>query len=129
MFLRCHRCGRAVSSELPEGTRVVGWIDCPQCIDVQRMSPPIVIQHLDAVLKHSLEKALGEHQRANQAMLSTSQAAQLMGIVEKTLEKWRRRGKGPRYHRLGNRMVRYAQEDVEAWIASREGMEQSAPSP
>ena len=32
MRLRCSRCGVALSTEVPEGTLVRAWIECPECI-------------------------------------------------------------------------------------------------
>ena len=52
-------------------------------------------------------------------LLSTNQAARLLGIRPQTLRKWRLIGKGPRYVRLGaNQQARvsYSLEAVQEWI-------------
>lgn len=59
-------------------------------------------------------------------LLTPKQAAEFLGVHPVSLEKWRngrsaRKGKvppsGPRYIRLGERSIRYRQEDLEAWQA------------
>lgn len=47
------------------------------------------------------------------------QTAEYLGKVERTLERWRRDGVGPRYLRVG-RTIRYRRADVDAWLAGRE---------
>ena len=46
--------------------------------------------------------------------LSTPEAARLLGISARTLEKYRGRGGGPVFRKLGGRVV-YAMCDLEAW--------------
>ena len=50
--------------------------------------------------------------------LSTAQAAERLGISARTLERLRRTGKGPAYHRFGS-VVRYLKADLDAWAATR----------
>jgi len=45
-------------------------------------------------------------------------AAKRLLLSERTLERWRVAGTGPRYCKLGRR-VAYQQADIEAWIAAR----------
>jgi len=49
--------------------------------------------------------------------LKTKDAAELMGVHPSTLQKWRARGCGPAFVRLGG-MVRYLQEDLDAYVAA-----------
>lgn len=51
-----------------------------------------------------------------QPLLTTAQAAALLGLGPRTLEGLRLRGGGPRYVRLSARAVRYRREDLVAWI-------------
>jgi len=51
-----------------------------------------------------------------QPLLTTAQAAALLGLSPRTLEGLRLRGGGPRYVRLSARAVRYRREDLAAWI-------------
>lgn len=40
MRIRCNRCGRPVSSELPETTVIQGWVECPECL-MRETGPPV----------------------------------------------------------------------------------------
>ena len=50
--------------------------------------------------------------------LNTLQAARIVGLSTKTLARYRVKGKGPVFLRLGGR-VRYLREDLDAWARSR----------
>ena len=50
--------------------------------------------------------------------LNTQEAAAYLGIQPNTLEVWRCKHKGPRYAKLGSRVM-YDIEDLEDWFASR----------
>ncbi len=54
-----------------------------------------------------------------QALASSAEVAEVLGIPEKTLAEWRCRGIGPGYLKVG-RYVRYRWPVVNAWIATRE---------
>ena len=47
-------------------------------------------------------------------LLRTSEAAQLVGLSNRTMEKHRIYGTGPKYRKLGGRVV-YSVEDLTAW--------------
>jgi predicted DNA-binding transcriptional regulator AlpA len=49
-------------------------------------------------------------------LVSESRAAAMIGAAPKTMERWRSRGGGPPFVRIGPRMVRYALADLESWI-------------
>lgn len=51
-------------------------------------------------------------------LLDTPALAKKLGIQANTLEKWRVRGEGPVYTRVGRRIA-YHPADVDAWLASR----------
>jgi excisionase family DNA binding protein len=51
-------------------------------------------------------------------LLTQSQAAKLLQLSERTLERLRVSGGGPVYVKAG-RVVRYREADLEAWIAAR----------
>lgn len=54
-------------------------------------------------------------------LLTTEQVAELLGDVSKrTLEDWRRLGRGPDFVPFGKTMIRYRPEAVDAWLRSRE---------
>ena len=50
--------------------------------------------------------------------LSTRKAAALLALSSRTLNRFRENGTGPRYHRLGQRIV-YAREDLLDWAWSK----------
>jgi excisionase family DNA binding protein len=52
------------------------------------------------------------------ALLTPEQVAQMLGIPVNTLYAWRYRGTGPVGLKVG-RHVRYAPEDVDAWLAEQ----------
>lgn len=47
--------------------------------------------------------------------LTTDELASELKIAADTIRDWRKKGTGPRAHKLGH-AVRYARSDVEAWI-------------
>jgi len=51
-------------------------------------------------------------------LLTTNEAARLVKVSPRTLEKWRRTGAGPQYYVLGS-VVRYRLEDILVWAAAR----------
>ena len=54
----------------------------------------------------------------NQRRLNTFDAAAYLGVKRGTMEVWRSLGKGPRYIKLGTRVV-YEIADLDAFAASR----------
>lgn len=48
-------------------------------------------------------------------LLTTEQAARLLGVHPGTLSNWRLRQQGPAFVRVGSR-IRYRLADVESWI-------------
>lgn len=53
------------------------------------------------------------------SLLSTADAAVRLGLAPCTLEKMRCVGGGPPFIKLSPRAVRYAEEDLDAWVDSR----------
>lgn len=54
-----------------------------------------------------------------QSTLSPKQAAKYVGISEAALRLWRAEGKGPRFFRAGEKLVRYRRADLDSWIEAR----------
>jgi excisionase family DNA binding protein len=52
-----------------------------------------------------------------ESLLNQKQAARVLGVSVRTLERHRVAGTGPRWARLG-RLVRYRQSDLTAWVES-----------
>jgi excisionase family DNA binding protein len=51
-------------------------------------------------------------------LLTQGEAAEVLRLSERTLERLRLQGSGPRYVKAG-RSVRYRETDLDGWIASR----------
>lgn len=51
-------------------------------------------------------------------LLTTPEAAAYLGVKPGTLADWRWRGGGPPYRKIGKKAIRYALEDLEAWVLS-----------
>lgn len=64
-----------------------------------------------------------------QAMLTTTQAATLLGLSPRTLEQLRVKGGGPVYFALGKRAIRYRRQALESWLAARRRESTSDPGP
>lgn len=55
---------------------------------------------------------------AQTTYLTQNEAALFLRLSERTLERWRVEGQGPRFRRFGRRVV-YAQTDLETWADGR----------
>lgn len=53
------------------------------------------------------------------ALLTPTQAAEVLGVGTKTLERWRSTGDGPRFVKLSPGTVRYRAVDLNAFVADR----------
>ncbi|MDR3416601.1 MAG: helix-turn-helix domain-containing protein [Nevskia sp.] len=51
-------------------------------------------------------------------LLTALQAAERLGVPPSKLEHWRGTGEGPAYIKLSGKYVRYAEEDLEAFVAA-----------
>ena len=52
----------------------------------------------------------------NQTYVTAADAAKLLHISARTLERKRSRGDGPKFHKVGRRVL-YRPEVIEAWLA------------
>lgn len=50
------------------------------------------------------------------AFLTPDEAANHLALSKRTLENFRIRGGGPRFHKFGRKVVRYHYDDLAAWI-------------
>jgi hypothetical protein len=57
--------------------------------------------------------------RVESEWLTPREAGEILRITPGTLANWRLQGRGPQFQRMGKR-IRYAREDVEAWLLSKE---------
>ena len=51
-------------------------------------------------------------------LLRTEDLERELGISRETLRTWRRRGIGPRWQRVGPRIIGYRRSDVDAWLTT-----------
>lgn len=51
-----------------------------------------------------------------QQALRTAEAAEYLGVSDNTLRYWRYVGQGPKSFKVGERLVYYRKEDLEAWL-------------
>ena len=63
------------------------------------------------------------------AMLTTVEAAEVLGLSPRTLEQLRGTGAGPEYFALGRRAIRYQRRDLDRWLAARRRKSTSDPGP
>lgn len=49
-------------------------------------------------------------------LLTPAEAAETLKVSLATLGRWRKHGLGPEFVRMADRLIRYRQEDVEAWV-------------
>lgn len=54
-------------------------------------------------------------------LLSEKEAAEILGCGFRTLRNWRAKRDGPRFVKIGQRLVRYRRADLEAFIAGDAG--------
>lgn len=68
-----------------------------------------------------MSKKINSGPSAAPILVTSDEAARIIGIAPKTLVNWRNRGKGPAYVRLGEKHspVMYRVSDLESWIDSR----------
>ena len=52
-------------------------------------------------------------------LLAPAAVAEMLGLTERTLERWRITGEGPRFVKLSRSTVRYVVDDVSAFVADR----------
>jgi excisionase family DNA binding protein len=52
-------------------------------------------------------------------MLDVKQAAERLNVPARLLNNWRVQGRGPRYTKVGPRLVRYSESDLEQWLKSQ----------
>lgn len=66
------------------------------------------------------EKRIGKASCTDRSVITSAEAANLLGISPRTLSNWRVRGRGPAYVRVGKKRspVLYRICDIEEWINS-----------
>ena len=54
-----------------------------------------------------------------ESTLTTIKAARYLGVSEASLRLWRSEGRGPRFFKAGEKLIRYRRADLDSWIESR----------
>jgi predicted DNA-binding transcriptional regulator AlpA len=85
---------------------------------------PPEAEGLAAALAPAVARLLADHLRlevmlGDDVVLSTAEAARIIGVSGKTLELWRSQGSGPRWINIGPRGVAYRVGDLRAYVQSR----------
>lgn len=73
------------------------------------MSATIDLEAIRAVIREELA-------RPATPWLDTEAAAGYLGSTAGTLKNWRATGRGPRYHVVQDRLVRYHRDDLDAFV-------------
>jgi len=60
-------------------------------------------------------------------LLSTRSASAYTGVSEDTLARWRRQGIGPRWVRIGPRLVRYPRHALDQFLGGNSAEEATCP--
>ena len=55
-----------------------------------------------------------------QNLMNAKQAAEFLGVSEGTMYEYRALGTGPKYIRIGGRLVRYRLSDINVWLENQE---------
>ena len=73
---------------------------------------------MDAVrdLAHQLVTELQENPSIISPWMSPEAAAAYLSLQPRGLEKIRRENRGPRFHRMNARCIRYNRADLDAWV-------------
>lgn len=81
-----------------------------------------------AAARSSVPPAATPNTRHLRNLVTEHAAAELLGLSVRTLQKWRLRGGGPAFLKLGH-AVRYDLEDVERFVRERRRCSTSDPGP
>jgi predicted DNA-binding transcriptional regulator AlpA len=97
-------------------------MDNAETLETAAASTPV--QELAQVLAPIVAELVVEKMRLDQIagddlILSTPDAAKLVGVAERTLENWRADNSGPPFIKIGTRNVGYRLGALREWISSR----------
>ncbi len=60
------------------------------------------------------------------ALMGERELSDMLGVSVRTAQAWRVKGGGPVFLKINNRLVRYRQSDIDAWLASQAATNTSA---
>jgi DNA-directed RNA polymerase subunit RPC12/RpoP len=58
MKLKCTICGEPVSTEVPDGTIVRAWIECPECSAKELEESPVISPSLDGLTADDITRQI-----------------------------------------------------------------------
>jgi excisionase family DNA binding protein len=53
-------------------------------------------------------------------ILTTKQAAEYLQVSERTLQRWRDEGRGPKYSEPEPKVIRYKESDLTSWLGEED---------
>ena len=53
------------------------------------------------------------------ALITERDAANFLGLTDRTMQAWRRKGGGPRYVKISSRCIRYRRAELREWADAR----------
>ena len=112
------RLRRGASPRLDTAERVRRWM-AARCTGSERAAMRDALAGAPAGADNDEDRGgdVAVNDRATQYM-GTREAAALLGLSPRTLDRYRVTGEGPAFHKFGTR-VRYARADLEDWAAQR----------
>ena len=113
------RLRRGASFRLTTVERARAWMTGQACAGARAaMRGAVAGAPLLGEAEHGVSQGDCDMTHANGEYLSTRRAAAALGLSPRTLDRYRETGKGPAYHRFGQRIV-YRQGDLDDWAAKR----------
>ena len=108
---------RGASPRLATVDKARAWMAAQAGIEeVRRIRARLAEAGIDSIGNDNFR---GNHAMTDDSIeyMGTREAAALLGLSPRTLDRYRVTGKGPEFHKFGSR-VRYLRADVEAWAAA-----------
>jgi len=105
------------AAPLPAGSALDAQVKLARLADLFAEASGIVRELSEVQLANAPERALMSSVNATAPKLLTARdVAARVGVDERTVRRWRREGKMPRGIELGESVVRWTSESIEAWI-------------
>ncbi len=118
------RLRRGASPRLDTADRVLGWM-AARCTQTERATMRDALADGPTGGPGGAGGTIDDDREGDAAMseglpdyMGTREAAALLGLSPRTLDRYRVTGQGPAFHRFGTR-IRYARADLGAWAAER----------
>ena len=123
------RLRRGASFRLSTVARVRAWMAGQACAAARAaMRTAVAGAPLLGEAENDAPQGENDMTHANGEFLSTRKAAALLGLSPRTLDRYRETGRGPAYHRFGQRIV-YRRGDLDDWAAKRRVPAADEPPP